>query len=188
MTASATPGRYSGVAMALHWLIALLVIGNLAGGNLLDLFEDSADPGRQAIGANIIFSHMGFGLTVLVLTLLRLGWRLGNPPPPLPAYMTVFERLAARAVHLGFYLLLFVLPLSGWAMISTARTPEPLPWFGLFSLPPLLLPPGLHGLFHESHELLGWAMMALIALHVGAALKHRIFDRDDLVARMLPRR
>jgi cytochrome b561 len=174
--------------MVLHWLIALLVIGNLAGGHLLELFEDSADPGRKAVGATIIFVHMGSGLTILALTLVRLGWRLGNSPPPLPAYMTRFERRAAQAVHLGFYLLLFALPFSGWAMISTSRTPQPLPWFGVFSLLPLPLPPGLRGLFHESHELLGWAMVALIALHIGAALKHQFLDRDNLLARMLPRR
>jgi cytochrome b561 len=181
------PGRYSGVALALHWLIALLVIGNIAGGHLFELFEDSADPGRKAIGGTIIFLHMSFGLTVLALTLVRLGWRLYKPPPPLPGYMTVFERRAVRWVHWGFYLLLFALPFSGWAMLSTARMPESVPWFGLFTLPWLPLPPGLHGLFHESHEALGWAMVVLIALHVGATLKHQVFDRDNLLARMLPR-
>jgi cytochrome b561 len=188
MTGSATPGRYSSVAMALHWLIALLVIGNVVGGHLIESFEDSADPAQQAIGATIVLLHMSFGLTVLALTIVRLGWRLANPPPPLPDYMTGLERLAARGVHLGFYLLLFSLPLSGWAMESTQRTPEPVPWFGVFSLPPLPLPAGLRGLFHESHELLGWAMVALVVLHIAAALKHQLFDRDNLLARMLPGR
>jgi cytochrome b561 len=174
--------------MALHWLIALLVVGNLAGGHLLELFEDSAVPGRRAIGATIIFLHMSLGLTVLALTLVRFGWRLHKLPPPLPSYMTLFERRAARGAHWGFYLLLFALPFSGWAMLSTARTPEPVPWFGLLTLPPLPLPHGLRGLFHEGHEVFGWAMLALIALHIGATLKHQVLDRDNLLARMLPRR
>lgn len=174
--------------MTLHWLIALLVIGNLVGGHLVEDFEDSADQAQKAIGETIVFLHMSIGVTVLALTAVRAGWRLANPPPALPGYMTKFERLAARVTHIGFYVLLFILPLSGWTMVSTALTPQPVPWFGLFILPPLILPASLRGLFHESHELVGWAMVALILLHVGAALKHRIFDRDDLVARMLPRR
>lgn len=188
MTAGAAPARYTGVAMALHWLIALLVIGNLIGGHLIETFEEAADPALQGLAPTIEGLHISFGATILALTAVRLGWRLANPPPPLPAYMTPLERWLAGAVHIGFYLLLFVLPLSGWAMLSTGRVPQPLSWFGLVSLPPLPLPGGLRGLFHEGHELLGWAMVALIALHVGAALKHRIFDRDDLLARMLPRR
>jgi cytochrome b561 len=174
--------------MALHWLIALLVIGNLIGGHLIELFEDAADPGVKAFGPTIEGLHISFGATVLAMTILRVAWRLANPPPPLPAYMTPLERWLAGAVHFGFYLLLFILPFSGWAMLSTGRVPQSLSWFGLVSLPPLPLPSGMRGLFHEGHEVLGWVMVALIALHVGAALKHRIFDRDDLLARMLPRR
>lgn len=188
MTAGAVPDRYSQVAMALHWLIALLVIGNLAGGHLVEVFEHAADPQLTAFAPTLQGLHISFGLTILALTLARLGWRLANPPPPLPAYATASERWLAGAVHAGFYLLLFVLPLSGWAMLSTARVPSPASWFGLASLAPLPLPAGLRGLFHDSHGVLGWAMVALIALHVGAILKHRIFDREDLLARMLPRR
>lgn len=188
MTGSAAPGRYSGVAMALHWSIALLVIANLIGGHLIETFENAADPALQAIVTTIEGLHISFGATILALTVLRLCWRLAIPPPALPGYMTPLERWLARAVHIAFYLLLFILPLSGWAMLSTGRVPQALSWFGLFSLPPLPLPSGTRGLFHEGHDLLGWAMVALVALHIGAALKHRIFDRDDLVARMLPRK
>lgn len=184
---TAPPARYSGVAMALHWLIALLVIGNLVGGHLIETFEDSG-PGGQATAATLVWLHMSLGVTILALTFVRIGWRLGHPPPPLPAYMTPLERRVSGLVHLVFYLLLLALPFSGWAMESTRRVPEAVPWFGLASLPPLPLPRGLAGLFHEGHELLGWAMVVLIALHVGAALKHRWLDRDDIVARMLPRR
>jgi cytochrome b561 len=184
---AAPPARYSGVAMALHWLIALLVVGNLAGGHLAERFE-AGGPSGEVVAATLMRLHMASGITILALTLVRIGWRLANPPPPLPRYMTALERRAAGLVHLGFYLLLLLLPLSGWAMQSTRRVPQAVPWFGLFSLPPLPLPAGLSGLFHEMHDLLGWAAIVLLALHAGAVVKHRWFDRDDLLARMLPRR
>jgi cytochrome b561 len=183
----APPARYSGVAMALHWLIAILVVANLAGGHLIELFENGG-PAGQAGATTLVMLHMSAGVTILALSLVRIGWRLGHPPPPLPAYMTGPERLAAGLVHIGFYALMLLLPLSGWAMQSTRRVPEAVPWFGLASLPPLPLPPGFAGLFREAHDLLGWMMLLLLALHVGAALKHRWLDRDDILARMLPRR
>jgi cytochrome b561 len=184
----ATPSaRYSGVAMALHWLIALLAIGNLAGGHLAERL-DAAGASGAAIAATLIRLHMASGITILALMLVRIAWRLRHPPPALPAWMTPLERHAAALVHMGFYLLLLLLPLSGWAMQSTRHVPEAVPWFGLFNLPPLPLPQHLSVLFRESHDLLGWVAVVLLAIHVGAVIKHRWFDRDDLLARMLARR
>jgi cytochrome b561 len=173
--------------MALHWLTAVLVVANLAGGHLVELSEDGGSTGR-ATAATLVMLHMSSGVTILLLSVGRIGWRLGHAPPPWPAYMTRLERWAAGSVHLGFYILLLLLPLSGWAMQSTQRLPAPVPWFGLTSLPPLPLPRHLAGLFEDSHALLGWAMLALLALHLAAAVKHRWLDRDDILARMLPSR
>lgn len=178
--------RYSRVAIWLHWIIGLVIIGNLIGGLSSDVFLDSPDPAMKAMGGTIMGLHKSLGLTVILLTLVRIGWRLANPPPPLPAHMTRGEVLAARATHLGFYALMLLLPLSGWAMVSTGKRLFPTSWFGLFDVPWLPLPPTLGGLFKESHELLGFATIALLALHVLAAVKHQYFDRDDLLARMLP--
>ncbi|MFZ4689517.1 MAG: cytochrome b [Polymorphobacter sp.] len=178
--------RYSRVAIWLHWLIGLVIIGNLIGGLTLDLFLDSADLAMKALGFTIIGLHKSLGLTVIVLTLVRIGWRLANPPPPLPSHMTRAETLLARGTHLAFYVLMLAMPLSGWAMVSTGKTLWPIPWFGLFNVPHLPLPRSLGGLFSESHELLGWLTIALIVLHILAGLKHQILDRDDLLARMLP--
>lgn len=180
--------RYSTVAIALHWLIAVLVIGNLAGGLLLDRLFDSPDPAMRGLGGSVIALHKSVGLTVIALTLVRLGWRLGHSPPPLPAHMTRGERLLARGSHIGFYGLLLALPLSGWAMMSTGPKVGPVSWFGLFEVPPLPLPAALGDLFHDSHGMLGWTMLALVGLHLLAVVKHRIFDRDDVLARMLPMR
>lgn len=174
------------MAIWLHWSIALLVIGNLAGGLLVDSLFPGQAPAAIEARMFVIGLHKSLGLTVILLTLVRIGWRLANPPPPLPRHMTVSETRLARITHLGFYALMLAMPLSGWAMVSTGRTLFPIAWFGLFAVPHLPLPAGLGGLFHQTHEILGWVFIATILLHVGAALKHRILDRDDVLARMLP--
>lgn len=178
--------RYSAVAIWLHWIIALMVIGNLAGGLLIDSVFPGKDPAATAAKMVVIGLHKSIGLTVILLTLVRIGWRLANPPPPLPGHMTATETVLARITHYGFYALLLAMPLSGWAMVSTGRTLYPIIWFGLFEVPHLPLPADLGGLFHESHEILGWVFIATILLHVAGAVKHRILDRDDVLARMLP--
>ncbi|GGE12400.1 hypothetical protein GCM10011529_18450 [Polymorphobacter glacialis] len=180
--------RYSTVAIGLHWLTALIVLGNLVAGLLVGDMLDSGDPAQAALGGNVIMLHRSFGLTVLALTLFRIGWRIANPPPPLPAHMTRLEIIVARASHHGFYLLLLALPLSGWAM-SSARLPlRPMSWFGIAEIPPLPLAPAFGSVFRQGHGVLGWLAIAMIALHVLAAVKHHVFDRDDLLARMLPPR
>ncbi len=179
-----TISRYSRVAIGLHWLIALIIIGNLIGGLTLDFFMDSADPAMKARGVVIIGLHKSLGLTVILLTIVRLGWRLTNPPPMLPAHMTRLERRLAQFTHIVFYALMFILPLSGWALASTGRAP--IRWFGLVDVPHLPVAASQRGLFGESHELLGWTMIGLLVLHILAALKHHILDRDDVLAGMLP--
>lgn len=184
--ATARRSRYSQVSIALHWLIALLVIGNLIGGLTHEYWTDSADPAMKATGAQIMAIHKSIGLTVLVLTLVRIAWRLGHPWLPLPDHMTRFERVLARATHYGFYALLLLLPLSGWAMVSAGRRAGPVSWFGAFSVPKLPTGGLDHELFEQVHGVLGWTAVALVALHVAGALKHQYFDRDEVLARMLP--
>ena len=110
--------RYTSVAIALHWLIGLLVIGNLAGGLLLDSLFPEDVAAAQAGRSFTIGLHKSFGLTILALTLVRIGWRLGHRPPALPGWMTAGEKAAARLTHAGFYGLMLVMPLSGWLMVS----------------------------------------------------------------------
>ncbi len=174
---TAARGQYSTVAIWLHWLIGLAVIGNIIGGLTHDAF-----PAEQR--GFIMGLHKSFGLTVLALTFVRIGWRLGNPPPPLPAHMTRGELLLAKVTHIGFYGLLLLLPLSGWAMASLGKRPTS--FFGVFEVPRLPLDPATRGFYQESHEILGWIAVATIALHVLAVVKHQVFDRDDILARMLP--
>lgn len=179
--------RYSTVAIWLHWIIGLIIIANLIGGLSLDIFLDSKDPAMKQLGFTIIGLHKSFGLTVILLTLVRLGWRVANPPPPLPAHMTRMETIVAKATHHGFYALMLLMPLSGWAMASTGKIQFPILWFGLFEVPRLPLSKAYGGLFAESHEVIGWITIVTLALHVLAALKHHYFDRDDVLARILPR-
>ena len=136
--------------------------------------------------------HKTFGITILALSVFRLFWRLGHKPPPLPQHMPVWEKLAAKFTHVFFYLFMIGMPLIGWAMTSTSRYPSKI--FQVIPLPPL---PGLGGLgdtradvndfFGNAHEKLAYLAIALIVLHVGAALKHHFKDKDDVLAHMMPK-
>ena len=182
-----SPTRYGTIAMTLHWLIALAVIAMLVIGKIMaDL--DNDDPNRFTL----IQFHKSTGLTILFLTLLRIGWRLTNAVPPLPVAMRTWERWAAHSTHFVFYVLLLTIPLSGWTIASSSSLGIPTVWFGMFEVPNL---PGiqdapdrkdLHKQAQEMHELLGNLMILLFLLHVGAALKHHFWDRDSVLRHMLP--
>ncbi|QXQ05170.1 cytochrome b [Sphingosinicellaceae bacterium] len=176
--------RYSTVAIVFHWTIAVLLIANLAAGLAFDRIE-AAD---KQLFFTLIQLHKSTGITILVLAVARLIWRLMNPPPPLPDHMTSAERVLATISHWGFYVLMFALPLSGWAMVSTGKLIFPMFWYGLFEIPKLPIGNTQHETFENVHGLLGWVVLALIVLHVAAALKHHYFDRDNLLARMWPSR
>ena len=193
---SATP-RYTAVASVLHWAIAAAIVLNLfVGWWMHQAIDDEATQGAAIAAFQL---HKSVGLAVLVLSLLRLAWRLGHAPPPLPAAMRAWERAVARGVHWGFYALMVAVPLSGWLYVSTqwrddAPLNVPTLWFGLFEVPHLL---GLNELeaaarkaaahqLEEAHEWLAWSMLALLGAHVAAALKHRWLDRDEVLSSMRP--
>lgn len=168
---------YSGVAIAFHWTIALLVIVNL----VIGIGHDGIPALRALMGA-----HKAIGITVLVLTAGRVAWRLAHRPPPLPAGTPGWEKGAAHATHWTLYLLMIAMPLTGWAMVSAPGPQRPLTWFGLFDIPTLPVGSGLADLGHDAHGLLGWLMAALVVLHVAAALRHHLILRDTVLARMAP--
>jgi cytochrome b561 len=185
-TADARSSRsgYSKIAIALHWTIALMIIGNVIGAFVFDGLLDSADPAERARGVMIVGIHKSIGLTVLVLSLLRLLWRLTHGFPRLPEHMARWEIALARANHLAFYVLMIAVPVAGYVMVSAGRFP--LTWFGLFAVPKLPVGEALGDLAHEAHEILAFTTVALVGLHVAGALKHHFLDRDDVLARMLP--
>lgn len=165
--------RYSRVAIVFHWTIATLVVANLA----IGLLHESLLPGTIPL-------HKSIGLTVLALTAGRILWRLGHRPPPLPADIPAWARGSAQALHMTLYLLMIAMPMTGWAMGSGRDVPRPVSWFGLFDVPPLPIGRAAGGVGHEAHEIPGWVMLALVAIHVAAALRHHYLLRDGLLVRM----
>ncbi|OYQ25742.1 hypothetical protein CHU93_13550 [Sandarakinorhabdus cyanobacteriorum] len=169
--------RYSKGAIILHWLMAVMIIGNLAGGFLHDFVP--TEGGQRAL---VMGLHKSFGLTIIALTLLRIGWRVANPPPAFPHYFTGGERLLAKAAHGAFYLLMLAIPVSGWVMAD--RNTRPLSFFGALDVPKFGVDKSIADAAHELHETLGWVMLALLALHIIGLLKHLVLDRDNLLVRM----
>lgn len=171
--------RYTGVAIALHWLLAIAIIGMLGVGVWMTGLETSPTK------IEVYTWHKWMGLTILVLAALRLAWRASNPPPLYAESIPVWQLRAAIHTHRLLYLLMFAMPLTGWLQNSAAGFP--LTWFGLFKVPALVnRDKAMFAIWQQTHEWLSWALMALIVLHVLAALKHHYFDRDDTLRRILP--
>jgi cytochrome b561/polyisoprenoid-binding protein YceI len=179
--------RYSVVAMLLHWAIAATLLFEIGLGWRMD-----APRGPQSFAVYQL--HKSVGITVLILTLLRLAWRLTNPPPAFPATMKRWEKALAHMTHLGFYVLLLGLPLTGWLIVSTARQRIPTLLYGLLPWPHLPGVSALEGAARQQvnavaefgHQTLIYGAYALLALHIAGALKHQFVDRGADMARMLP--
>jgi len=193
MSPATEPGagraRYNAVAIALHWLIAALLIANIGLAWYFNTLSGLAKvPPTQL--------HKSIGVTILLLSVLRLAWRLFNPPPPLPASVKGWERLAAETVYVLFYGVMIGMPLSGWALSSASRLigVYPITLFGLVHWPAIgplttLAPPRMHqahAVFDTTHKLLAKLAYALIALHLAAALRHQFLKRDEVMGRMVP--
>lgn len=170
--------RYPAAQRLMHWLMAVVVIVAI-------MLALSADDAPREERARLLGLHIAVASSVLVLWPLRvlLRWR-GRVPPPPPS-MAVALRVVAHGAHLLMYGLMLLLPLSGWLTVNTAGRPVKL--MGWVELPTLIgEDKGLHEFFEEAHGLMGWALLALIVLHVLAALKHHFVDRDGVLLRMLP--
>jgi len=179
--------RYTTVAITLHWLIAVMIVALAAAGIYMHNLPLS-HPDKFALYQ----MHKSFGITVLLLSVARLGWRLAHPAPPLPAHMKDWERTLARISHVSFYVLIIAIPLAGWAMVSASTFNIPTKLFGVIPWPHLPVLSTLENkkpvedALKEVHELLAFAALGLMAIHAGAALKHHFVDKDDVLARMLP--
>jgi len=133
----------------------------------------------------LLARHKSVGMTILMLAVLRLLWRLWHPAPPLPTDMTRFERIAARGTHVAFYVLLFAMPLTGWTMSSAKN--YSVSWFGLFTWPNLIgKSEAAFNVLRTTHDTLSDVLFAVAVLHILAALKHHFWDGDDVLVRMLP--
>ena len=173
--------RYTHVAIAFHWLLALALVGVFGVG--LYMTGLSFSPAKL----KLMNWHKWAGVTILILSFLRLLWRLTHRPPPLPAQvveaMPLWQRAAHHGTHYLLYLLFFTVPLIGWAYSSAAGFPIVL--FGVLPLPDLLsVDKALAESIKPWHGTAAFALAALVLLHVAAALKHHLIDRDGLLARI----
>lgn len=168
---------YSRTAQYLHWAVAAMIVLQYI---LIELAEDSESRiGRLALTAN----HKSVGMTILVLAVLRLGWRLKVSPPKLPAHMPNWQVQVSGLTHWALYGFLFALPLTGWLMSSAAN--YSVSWFGVFSWPNLVAPnESRRDVLKFIHEWLGKGLFVLAVVHVLAACKHHFLDKDNVLKRM----
>ena len=185
LSSSRSASRYTATAIVLHWLLAVVVLGLFGMG--LYMADLPFSPQRL----KLYNWHKWAGMCFLILSVLRLLWRLAHRPPVLPAEvsqaMPSWQTRAYHATHHLLYVLFFAVPVAGWAYSSAAGFPIVL--FGQLPLPDLLAAnKDLAEQIKPLHELLAFALVGLAALHMGAALKHHWLDRDGLLLRMLPSR
>jgi cytochrome b561 len=172
--------RYTGTAIALHWLLGLALVGSFVVGSYMT--ELPVSPQRL----KLYNWHKWAGIVILTLSAIRLLWRLTHRPPADVA-MPAWQRKSAHAVHLLLYLLFFAVPLAGWAYSSAAGFPVVV--FGVLPLPDFVpANKELAEAIKPLHKILAYTMAALVLAHVGAALKHHFVDRDGLLGRMRPGR
>ncbi|HEU0282828.1 MAG TPA: cytochrome b [Gallionella sp.] len=175
----AMTSHYTRTAITLHWAIALLIFAAFPLG--VYMHDLPLSPGKLRLYSY----HKWIGVTIFVLAVLRISWRFTHRPPPLPASMPRWEKLAANTVHTLLYALIFAVPLSGWLM-SSAKGVQTV-WFGVLPLPDLVAKnKELGDLLKEVHESLNFTMLGLVLAHIGAALKHHFLERDGILARMIP--
>ena len=178
MLNAAPPTRYTAPAIALHWLLALMIVASFGVGSyMVDL---PLSPSRL----KLYNWHKWAGVTILALSALRLLWRLAHAPPVEPP-MPAWQARASRAVHGLLYALFFAVPLLGWAYSSAAGFP--VVWFGVLPLPDFApVDKALAAAIKPWHGRAAWLMALLVLVHLGAALKHQFVDRDRLIGRMGP--
>lgn len=174
-----TPQNFGTLTKTLHWLMALLVIGLLGVGLWMEGIDDL--PTKIKVFA----LHKSFGICVLALVFTRILWHIYSRKPGFVDGMKPWEKLAAQAAHIFLYIAMIGMPLSGWLMSSAKGYTVTV--FFTFDLPNLIgEDKALGRLFGQTHELLGYALIAAVAVHIGAALKHHLINKDATLKRMLP--
>ncbi len=171
--------RYTYPAIALHWLMALLMIATFPLG--LYMSDLPLSPHKLRLYAY----HKWIGMVILMLLVLRVFWRVTHRPPAFVAGLPRWQVLAAHTVHIALYALMLAVPLSGWLMSSALGFQVVL--FGVLSIPDLIgADKALGHTLKSVHELLNYGLLTMVVLHVGAALQHHLMLRDDTLRRMLP--
>jgi len=182
--------RYTRTAIVFHWVIAVLVIANIALAWTFKTWDDR--PWTQYVTN----THKTFGITVLGLALMRLLWRIGHRPPPFSPAIPHWQVRAARAGHAGLYFIILAMPLSGWIYDSAWEwaADVPIDFWGLFEMPRIPwvmdMPPGpakeaLDKIAGKVHVGLSYLLYALLAAHLIGAFKHQWIDRVPTLQRMM---
>ena len=172
--------RYSLISRTIHWLTAGLIVSQYC---LAELAEQADHNNEVVKQIGLLANHKSIGMTILMLAIVRLGWRFFNKPPALPTSMPSWQLKASAVSHWSLYFLIFAVPLSGWLMSSA--TAYSVSWFNLFAFPDLVsanesLASQMHGL----HELFAELLFVIALIHIVAAVKHHWIDKDDVLARM----
>jgi cytochrome b561 len=175
-----TADRYGRVASALHWLIGLALIGQLAFGFSLDELAPRGTPARGVV----INLHKSAGMVLGLLIALRLAWRLAHRPPGWPFGMPVWQRRAARLGHIALYVCMVVLPVSGY--VGSNFSKHGVKFFGHPLAPWGADLPRLYEALNLLHVFTAWLFTLLVAGHVAVALKHAFIDRDGVFGRIWP--
>ncbi len=174
-----TPIRYNNIAVSLHWLVALLILAAFP----LGLYM--SDLVLSPTKLKLYSYHKWIGISVLALVVVRLMWRTVTRVPALPNSMKPWEKTAANVMHYVLYLMMLLVPLTGWLM-SSAKGFQTV-WFGVLPLPDLVgKDKALGELLKDWHENLNYLLLALVVVHVAAAMKHHFVARDGLLTRMMP--
>jgi len=174
-----TDNHYGAITKLFHWTIALLIIGMLILGHVMGNISD------KPLRGELFGIHKSLGLLILAIMILRLLWRFGNKTPSLPSHLPRWQQRSARANHCLLYIAIILMPITGIVMSTTAGYPPS--FFGLFTLAaPIVKSKALAGLFSDVHITLSWIIVALLSLHILAALKHHFIHRDYVLTRMLP--
>ena len=174
-----TATRYTGTAITLHWLAALLIFTTFPLGVYMHELEISPFKLR------LVSYHKWIGVTIFLLTVARLAWRATHTPPPLPETIPLWQQRAAHGLHFLLYMLLLIIPLSGWLMSSAKGVP--VVYLGLVQLPDLVVKDkALGDLLTEVHQALNFGLLMLVGMHIAAALKHHFIEHDATLRRMLP--
>lgn len=178
MSIKNTENEYGLVAKGFHWLVGLTMLGLLAVGFFM------ADLDRSPFKFELYGIHKALGIAVLAFAVLRIIWRFVNiQPGGLPTH-EAWEKLLSKIVHVGLYITMIGMPLSGWIMSSAGG--YPVSFFGLFKVPAIVEKnPELGGLANQAHGILGYALLVIVGLHIAGAAKHHVLDRDGTLGRMV---
>lgn len=167
-----TKNSYGSIAKILHWLIAIAIIFML----FLGFFMS---------GRTLYTVHKSLGITILIIMILRVLWKLANSIPELPKNTPKWQKVASDLTHLSLYLLAFILPFSGWIMSTASNHAPNFWWWFKWPLTGISANGKLAHFAHDLHGILAWVIIGFICLHILAALKHHFINKDDVLKRML---